>query len=196
MKILMLVPLIPNTSRSGGQTRWYNLIKYLSIEHEITLYTFIKNKSEKKFISDLRRFCKEVRVFRRPSKPWTFRNIFLAIIGFYPFFVIRNWSPRVRRALRIDLAQNKYDIIHAEAFYVMPHIPKTKVPTILVEQTIEYQVYKHFVENEVPWFLRPFFMIDIWKLRFWELYFWKKTDLLVAVSEEDRKVMRKLILNL
>ena len=193
MKILMIVPFLPNTHMSGGQTRWYNIIKYLSKNHEITLYSLIKEESEKRFIPELKKYCKKVRVFSRPKSPWTLRNILLTMFSLYPLLVVRNWSPKEKRALKKELAENKYDLIHAETFYVMPHIPDTAIPSILVEQTIEYQVYKHYVDNEVPFLLRPFFMIDVLKLKFWEQYFWKKTDRLVAVSEEDRKVMKELI---
>lgn len=193
MKILMIVPFLPNTQMSGGQTRWYNIIKYLSRNHEITLYSLIKEDTEKRFIPELQKYCKKVRVFRRPKSPWTLRNLFLTMFSLYPLLVIRNWSPREKRALKQELEENNYDLIHAETFYVMPHIPDTNIPSVLVEQTIEYQVYKHYVDNEVPFFLRPLFMLDVLKLKYWEQYFWKKTDRLVAVSNEDRKVMRELI---
>ena len=189
----MIVPFLPNTHMSGGQTRWYNIIKYLSKNHEITLYSLIKEESEKRFIPELTKYCKKVKVFKRPKSPWTVRNILLTVFSLYPLLVIRNWSPKEKRALKKELEENSYDLIHAETFYVMPHIPDTKVPSILVEQTIEYQVYKHYVDNEVPFFLRPLFMIDVLKLKYWEQYFWKKTDRLVAVSEEDRRSMRELI---
>jgi glycosyltransferase involved in cell wall biosynthesis len=111
----------------------------------------------------------------------------------YPLLVIRNFSFQERREIKKELSRGVYDIIHAETFYVMPHIPKTKIPSIMVEQTIEYQVYKHYVDNEVPLILRPIFMIDVIKLRFWELYFWKKTNRLVAVSNDDRDIMKRLV---
>jgi polysaccharide biosynthesis protein PslH len=193
MKILMLVPFLPNTSMSGGQTRWYNIIKYLSTRHEITLFSLIKDESELRFIPELEKYCKIVKVFNRSKSPWTFRNLFLAIFTFYPLLVVRNWSPKLRRAIAQELADKKYDLIHAETFYVMPHLPRSSIPAILVEQTIEYQVYKHFVDTKVPFVLRPLFMIEIIKLRFWELYFWKKADRLVAVSDDDREVMQELI---
>src|SRR5688500_10367743 len=138
MKILMLVPFIPNTSMSGGQTRWYNIIKLLSKKHEITLFTSVKDDSEKRFIKELNKYCKKVKVFKRSKSPWTIKNLLLTQFGFYPLVVIRNFSMKERRAIAEELASVKYDLIHAEAFYVMPHIPDTKVPTILVEQTIEY----------------------------------------------------------
>lgn len=193
MKILMLVPFLPNTSMSGGQTRWYNLIKYMSETHEITLFSLIKDESEKKFIPELEKYCKKVRVFRRPKSPWTLRNLFLTAFSLYPLLVIRNYSSKERRAIKEELENEHYDLIHAEAFYVMPHVPKTKVPSILVEQTIEYMVYKHYVDTKVPFFLRPIFYVDILKLRYWELYFWKKTNQLVAVSDADKMVMQELI---
>ena len=193
MKILMLVPFLPNTQMSGGQTRWYNIIKLLSRVHDITLFTLIKDESEKKFIPELSKYCRKVKVFYRSKSPWTLRNLFLTIFSYYPLLVIRNYSPREKRAIEAELSSEEYDLVHAETFYVMPHLPKTDIPSILVEQTIEYQVYKHYVDNEVPLILRPLFRIDVLKLKFWEQYFWKKTDKLVAVSAEDKKVMQREI---
>jgi glycosyltransferase involved in cell wall biosynthesis len=194
MKILMLVPFLPNIRTSGGQTRWYNIIKYLSKEHEITLFSLIKDEAEKQFIPELEKYCKKVRVFTRPKSPFTLRNILMTGFSWYPFLVIRNFSLEEKHALSEELAQNEYDIIHAETFYVFPHIPqKTKVPTILVEQTIEYQVYLHYVIHEAPLLLKPIFLLDVLKLQFWEKYFWNKANRLVAVSDEDKKIMQKLI---
>jgi len=192
MKILLLVPFLPNTSTSGGQTRWYNIIKYLSKDHKITLFSLIKDESEKKFIPELEKYCSKVKVFKRSKSPWTFRNLLFTALTPYPLLVIRNFSFAERKAISQELESGEYDLIHAETFYVMPHIPKTDVPSIMVEQTIEYQVYKHFVETEVPWFLRPLLMIDIVKLKFWEKYYWRKAGVLVAVSEEDKKIMHRL----
>jgi len=193
MKILMLVPYLPTITMSGGQTRWYNIIKYLAQKHEITLFSLIKDDSERQFIPELKRYCKKVRVFTRPKKPWTIRNIILSVFGPFPLLVIRNQSLEERKAIREELKAEKYDLIHAETFYVMPHLGKTDVPTILVEQTIWHDVYKHYVVNEVPWLLRPFYLQDVAKIIFWEKYYWGKADRLFGVSEEDRVAMLKLV---
>ncbi|KKQ52585.1 MAG: Glycosyl transferase group 1 [Microgenomates group bacterium GW2011_GWC1_38_12] len=189
----MLVPYLPTITMSGGQTRWYNIIKYLAKKHDITLFSLIKDESEKQFIPELKKYCKKVEVFYRPKKPWTIRNIFLSVFGPFPLLVIRNSSLEERRAIRKEILREKYDLIHAETFYVMPHLGKTSVPTILVEQTIWHDVYKHHVVNEIPFFLRPFFMQDVLKVKFWEKYYWSKADRLFAVSEEDKGAMLKLV---
>lgn len=192
MKILMLTPYLPFPLMSGGQTRSYNLIKNLSKKHEITLFSLIKDDRERRYIPELEKYCKKVRVFNRPPKPWTISNIVRTGLSTYPFLVIRNLATKENQVITEELLSNNYDLIHAETFYVMPHIPDTRVPILLVEQTIEYLVYKHYVEEQAPKFLRPLLKIDVMKLKYWETYFWKRAKKVVAMSDSDRNQMESL----
>ncbi len=191
MKILMLVPFLPIDQMSGGQTRWYHMIKHLSEKHEITLMSLIKDDWEKKYIPEIKKYCKNVYVFKRPKSPWTFRNLFLTLVSFNPLVVIRNFSMEERSAIKRELSTHKYDLIHAETFYVMPHIPKTKLPIILVEPTIEYSVYQHYVDHEVFPFFKFIYQFDILKLKFWEKFYWRRATKLFAVSDEDKEIMKR-----
>jgi glycosyltransferase involved in cell wall biosynthesis len=196
MKILMLTPYLPYPPTSGGQTRSYNLIKILSKTHDITLFSLIKEEREKKHVKELLKYCKNVKVFKRSKTPFTLRNILLTGFGTYPFLVIRNLVPEERNAINEELKKESYDLIHAETFYVMPHIPKTKIPILLVDQTIEYLVYKHYVRDQAPLIAKPLFTIDVTKLKYCETHFWKMADKVVAMSDADRKEMKKLVKNL
>ena len=191
MKILMLTPYLPFPPSSGGQIRSYNLIKQLSKKHDITLFCYIRSSAEEKFVPELKKYCKKVRVFtRRPA--WHPLNIMLAGLSPYPFLVCIYLSGAFRKAVDEELKSNKYDLIHAETFYVMTNIPKTQIPTLLVEQTIEYLVYKHYVERIENISLRRLLSFDVGKLKFWETAFWKKADGVVAVSAADKKEMLAL----
>jgi glycosyltransferase involved in cell wall biosynthesis len=191
MKILMVTPYVPYPPSSGGQIRTLNLLKHLSEKNEITLVALYKNQAERKYYSYLKKYCKKIYLCQRPEKPWQFKNIFKTIFSFYPFLVVRNFSPEASMIIDNLLKKERFDVIHAETFYVMPHIPKTQTPIVLVEQTIEYNVYKHFV-NSLPWFLRMlfYFDIDIMKLKYWEKHFWKKADIVVAVSTPDEQIIK------
>ncbi len=183
MKILMLTPYLPYPLYSGGQTRSFNLIKNLSKNNEITLFSFIRNEGERKFISQLAPYCRKVQVFkRRPA--WAPVNIILSGLTLYPFLVVIYLSRTLRSALQQELRNNEYDMIHAETFYVLPNIPKTKIPTLLVEQTIEYQVYQHFVDSFNPEFLKPLLLLDVFKVKRWESYYWRRVNKVVAVSDD------------
>lgn len=191
MKILMLTPYLPYPPASGGQIRTFNLLKYLSKKNEITLVCLYKNSEEKKYLSYLKPYCKSIHLCKRPEKPWQPKNILRAIFSSYPFLIIRNYSAEAAHILKTLLNRGSFDVIHAETFYVMPHLPETPIPFVLVEQTIEYEVYQHFI-NTLPFFIRPLFSIDIAKLKYWERYYWKKAQLVGTVSETDRDVITKL----
>ncbi|MGB9707246.1 MAG: glycosyltransferase family 4 protein [Microgenomates group bacterium] len=195
MKILMLTPYVPYPPSSGGQIRTFNLLKYLSKRHQITLIALYKNEEEKKYKKFLNPYCKQIYLCQRPPKPWTFKNIFRAIFSFYPFLVIRNFSEEAKKLIENILNKENFDVIHAETFYVMPHIPETKIPIVLVEQTIEYKVYQHFL-NSLPLIIQFFLYFDILKLIHWERFYWRKASIVGTVSGTDEKVIKELEKNI
>jgi len=191
MKILMLTPYVPYPPSSGGQIRTLNLLKYLSKKNKITLVCLYKNEEEKKYVKNLYKYCKTIYPFKRPEQPWQLRIIIRTIFSNLPFLIVRNYSHQAKKIIEEILNKEKFDVIHAETFYVMPHIPPTKIPIILVEQTIEYRVYQHFV-NKIFFILRPFLYLDILKLKFWERFYWKNAKIVAAVSETDEENIKNL----
>lgn len=182
----MLTPYLPYPLLSGGQIRTYNLLKKLAQKHEITLFALIKEEVEREHIPELEKYCAKVKVFKRSQKPFTLKNIFKTLISSYPFLVIRNHVPETIGAVEKELANHDYDLIHAETFYMMPHLPATKVPVILVEQTIEYLGYESYAQK-APFFLKPLLQLDINKIKRWERHFWKSANKLIVMSEDDKK---------
>jgi len=188
----MLTPYLPYPLHSGGQIRSYNLIKNLSQKHQITLFSFIRSAKELVHIAELEKYCTKVKVFKR-RQAWDPRNILISALTPYPFLVAIYLSKSVKNAIRRELASN-YDLIHAETFYVMPNLPKpTNIPTLLVEQTIEYMVYQRFVEDFKFFLLKPLLYFDVLKIKLWEKYFWQKATRLAAMSQSDKQIMEKSV---
>lgn len=185
MKILMLTPYLPFPLLSGGQIRTYNLLKKLATKHEITLFALIKDNAEREFIPELEKYCAKVKVFKRSQHPFTFKNIFRTAFSSYPFLVVRNYVPEAITEIQRELESTEYDLIHAETFYMMPHLPATSVPTILAEQTIEYLGYESYAQRAWP-MLRPLLNIDIAKIKRWEKLYWNRCQKLIVMSEEDK----------
>lgn len=193
MKILMLTPYLPYPLLSGGQIRTYNLLKKLALQHQVTLFALIKEESERQFIPELEKYCQKVRVFKRSNKPFTLRNIFKTGFSPYPFLVIRNLTDETKQAVVQELKQETYDLIHAETFYMMPNIPRTQIPILLVEQTIEYLGYESFAGTTRFFFLRPLLKIDIAKIRRWEEHYWHSCTKLITMSDEDREFINQTL---
>ena len=187
----MLTPYLPYPLVSGGQIRTYNLLKHLQDKHDITLFSFIRKDDERQYLPELAKFCRRVVVFRR-RPAWSLSNILLAGFSAFPFVMISTYlSKTVRQAIAAAINREKYDVIHAEPFYMMPNIPRTKIPILLVEQTIEYLVYQKYADDFSFWPLKPLLYLDVLKLRLWEQRFWRRATRLVAMSGQDRQIMLK-----
>jgi len=197
MKVLMITPYLPYPLVSGGQIRTYNLLKNLCQKHEITLASFIRDTEEENYLKELEPYCKKVILFKR-RKAWSPFNIMLSFVTPYPFLVSIYYGISVKKKIQKELQSEKYGLIHAETFYVLPNIPKTTVPILLVEQVIEYLVYQRFVES-LPKYATPLkllLMFDVAKIKIWERAYWKKAKQLAAMSEEDKKFILNFDKNL
>lgn len=193
MKILMITPYLPYPLVSGGQIRTYNLLKNLSSKHKITLVSFVRDPNERQYLSSLKPFCESILIYQR-RKAWSPLNILLAAVTPYPFLVSIYFSLSLKKDINSLLEKEKFDLIHAETFYVMPNIPQTNVPIFLVEQVIEYLVYQRFVEGLPSYliFLKPLLLLDVAKIKWWEKHFWTKAKRLAAMSDDDKEFIEDI----
>lgn len=188
MKILMITPCLPYPLFSGGQVRSFNIIKQLSKNHEITLFSFIRNEEEKAFVPELEKYCRGVHVFMR-KKAFTLKNILMSGVTTMPFILHVYNHPKIKEAIKEELEKRAYNLIHVETFYLMHNLPNTAIPVILFEQNIEHDVYHRIAQYFQPSLLRPFLLYDVFKMRKWEEYFWKKASAVVCMSEAEKAFM-------
>lgn len=189
MNILLVSSYLPYPLFSGGHVRLFNLLKELSSKHEITLICEKRPFQTNKDIEEIKKICKEVITIPR-KKQWSLGNILAAAFSFHSFLVTGHTQKELKKIIKESLEKNTFDLIHVETFYVMQNLPETKLPVVLVEHNIEYQVYARFM-HKAFFLLKPFLAMDIAKIKREEKKFWKKANALVAVSKEDQEVMRK-----
>ncbi len=190
MKILFVSAVLPYPLHSGGQIRIYNLLKRLGAKHEITLCAFVRRPDELQYLKELP-FCRYVYMIYRGSA-WQPNYVLKASFGRYPFLLTTYDNSAMRELLNGLLTQGQYDLIHLEPFYVWPSVPKTRIPIVVGEHNVEYEVYQHYVRRFPVVPLRPLLYLDTLKLRFWEGYIWRKADAITAVSQYDERVIRRL----
>jgi polysaccharide biosynthesis protein PslH len=190
MNILLVSSYLPYPLFSGGHIRLYNLIKELSNKHKITLICEKRDYQGEVEVNELRKLCKKVITVQR-RKQWSIGNILKTGISASPFLITGHTIQDMRRAIKKELNENQFDLIHVETSYVMQNIPSTDIPIILVEHNVEYLVYKRFADK-APFILKPFLYLDILKLKNWEEEMWRKAQKLIAVSETEKKIMSKI----
>lgn len=189
MKILMVSSYLPHPLTSGGHIRLFNLIKKLAGKHEITLICEIRSNQFQEDIDAVKKYCKEVITVPR-KKQWSMGNILRAGFSLNSFLVSGHTNKQLKKSIFQALTNESYDLIHVETFYVSNNIPDTSVPIVLVEHNIEYLVYKRFADL-APFFIRPLLYIDVHKLKINEEKAWSRAQKLIAVSEEEKQIMRK-----
>ena len=188
MKILMVSSFLPFPLYSGGHIRLYNILKNLSSKHKVVLVCEKRNYQTEKDVGEVAKVCKKVITVDR-KKQWTLDNIIRTGFSSSSFLITGHTNLKMKEEIATFLNNNKFDLIHAETFYIMQNIPKTSVPIVLVEHNIEYLVYKRYANTEAL-FLRPLLNIDTLKLKKQEEKFWEKANFLVAVSEDEKAMMK------
>lgn len=140
-------------------------------------------------ISEMEKFCKKVISIKR-KKQWTLKNILKSTFSMDPFLVVGHTNLAMKNVLGELLEKEKFDLIHVETFYVLQNLPKTEIPVVLAEHNIEYLVYKRFADR-APIFLKLPFYLDVLKMKKMESFFWQKANRLIAVSEDEGKLMKR-----
>ena len=189
MKILMIASYLPFPLHSGGHIRLYNLIKNLSKENEITLICEKRDFQTQQDTEEVEKICKKVVTVPR-KKQWSIKNILKTGFSTNPFLITGHTSEEMKTAIRDEMVRESFDLIHVETFYVSQNLPKVTIPVVLVEHNVEYLVYKRYVSLLNP-LVKPFLLIDIAKIKQKEEAAWGKATKLVAVSNVEKKIMKR-----
>lgn len=190
----MVSSYLPFPLHSGGHIRLFNLVKNLSDTHEITLICEKRDFQKEEDIKEVEKICKKVITVER-KKQWSTKNILKTGFSKDPFLVVGHTSDEFKLAIKDELVRENYDIVHVETFYVYQNLPKVSIPVVVVEHNIEYLVYERYANLANP-LLRPLFHLDVLKLKKAEEKVWRKADKLVAVSNTERRLMKRADVNI
>lgn len=98
MRVLFLTYDLPYPLIAGGKIRAYYLIKNLSQNHQITLFSYYRDEEQKKYLGELKKYCQEVHLFKR-EKPWSWQNLLRTFLTPLPFAATTYYSPPLKKAL-------------------------------------------------------------------------------------------------
>ncbi len=191
MKILFVSAVFPYPLYSGGQIRIYNLLKELSKDHEISLFSFIRSDTERQYIDKLS-FCKRVETVYR-GHAWQPGYVLHSVFGEYPFLLSTYDNASMRQLLTQTLQSDMYDLIHLEPGYVWPSLSAHSIPVVVSEHNIEHTIYEQYVRQFPIVPLRPLLFADVLKLKFWEKKIWKSASHVVTVSEDDKNYVSGVV---
>src|SRR5689334_17306003 len=110
MKILLVSSYLPYPLLDGGKVRLYNLLKFLSKKHEITLVCEKRPNQTDRDISEVEKVCKKLIVVDRP-KAISVSNVSKAILTLDPLLTVTHANKKMNKLIEKELKNDKYDLI-------------------------------------------------------------------------------------
>ncbi|MBD2694040.1 glycosyltransferase family 4 protein [Anabaena catenula] len=202
MKILILSSTFPYPpTRGGTQVRTFNLLKYLSQRHSITLVTQRESDVTESEIADLRDCVDNLVVFERPPDTGTTAGIPQKIqrLGTFllkgtPPSVLNRYSVEMQTWVDNFVKAGKCDVITCEhsvnEIYIRPHFQK-QVKTIV---NIHSSVYGTCLNQLATGTSENKFRdkINLPLLRRYEQNYCSKFSKLVVTTAEDKQQLQQL----
>ncbi|MBF0557315.1 MAG: glycosyltransferase [Nitrospirae bacterium] len=186
MNILILSPFLPWPISQGGKIRAFNIIKYLSVNHKITLACLSEER-----ISDygpLADFCEEVICIERRRN--IFRDLPPFLFGSKPFNFVRFSSVVFSNALKELLKRKSFDLIQIEFSMMWQYADIFKgVPAVLDAHNIESEIVKQIGNTQKNPVMKLLYVLEKRKLIRGEAAAWRGCDICFAVSESERTVI-------
>ena len=194
MNILLLTQVLPYPPDSGPKIKTWNLIKYLSRRHNITLVSFVRG-DQSDDAHHLERYCQAVHVV--PMKRGFLRDMLAILLSFLtgkPFLMIRDDRVEMRQLIRELVEESCFEAVHADQLNMAQYA--ARVPTaqkVLDTHNTLWLLYKRLWQTmgagPKKWVLGREWRL----LKRYEGQVCPPFDALLAVSEEDKAALSEAI---
>lgn len=166
----------------------YQILRRLGGIHDVTLLSYYRQPEELTGLNELEKYCQAVYPVDR-GRVWQVKYLLGAALSKYSLLERSYCLHSAKNKITELLSREKFDLIHAEPFYVSHIIPQSAgLPVVIAEHNVEYEVYENFVARYryIP-LLSQLMAYDCWKMRRNERDIWKKATKVVAVSDRDKQ---------
>ncbi len=199
MKILFLDQLVPYPLDSGVKFRSYFVLRRLAAEHEVTLACFSREDNTGEQIEHLRGFCREVHTV--PMARSGLRNAYFmarSLATGRSFIIERDTVPAmhalVARLLRDAAAEGRpFDAIHSDQLWMAQYALRGRgVKTVLDQHNAVHLIPRRLAEHERNPLKRALLLREAAVLARYEAAVCRQFDRVIAVTEEDRRLLEEI----
>lgn len=213
MKILILAPYPPYPPHGGGAMRIYQLVRGLAARHDVTCLAFAPDAEAERALAPLQAFCRVLTV-RGPRPRSAVRRAWTTLVSPLPDMALRNAAPAYASALDRLLAAERFDIIQAESIEMARYLPgcaprahaeatppaipqmrsaKRVLDQFNAEYVLQRRAFLTDVRQPRRWHAAAYSLVQWLKLARYERRVLRSCDAMIAVSEEDRRLLLRLV---
>ncbi|HVG19434.1 MAG TPA: glycosyltransferase, partial [Blastocatellia bacterium] len=196
MKILWLKTELLHPVDKGGKIRTYEMLKRLRRDHFITYLTLVSPSDDPESFERSSEYCHRLaavphRVSRKFGAGF-YCELGLNLGSALPYAVQKYRSPAMRRAIAGEVSLCDYDVVVCDFLAPSVNLPSDlNVPAVLFQHNVEAMIWERHYRNETNR-LKKAYLYGQWKKMYgYERRACGSFGAVVAVSENDRDVMRK-----
>lgn len=192
MKILFIAPRLPWPADTGAKIRTLNILKQLRKFAEVDLACFSFETDDHDHLSEFKPLG--IRVFLIKPKPINvLQQIFHIIFHPQPFSGWKYFSTEMENTLRQLSYNNHYNAVHIDHIH-MAHYKQCfpTLPCIIDEHNVEFRILERCAEVERFFLKRLAYITQAKKMKTFETFYVKKAAAVLAVSEDDKKLLETM----
>ena len=188
----MLTQVLPYPPDSGPKIKTYNVIKYLTQHHRVTLVSFVRG-DQSGHVRHLERYCQEVHSV--PMDRGAMRDVWYMGLSFLtgqPFMMARDDRKAMRDLVDCLSSEQHFDVAHADQLNMGQYAER--VPgafKVLDAHNALWLLYKRLWKT-MPAGPRKWLLSRDWRLlKSYEGRLVRQFDAVLAVSREDGTVLQE-----
>lgn len=193
MKILLLTQVLPYPPDSGPKVKTWNLIKFLSRQHEVTLLSFVRG-DQTRDVDQLKQYC--VDVLTTPmERNWLRDGVALieSIFTGQPWLIVRDRRDGFSNLVREVTSRRKFDVVHADQLNMAQYAEHAHGSMKVVDtHNALWLLYQRMAETMDFGLKKLLFERDWRLLRRYEAKVCRSFDQVLAVSDEDRFALHEV----
>jgi polysaccharide biosynthesis protein PslH len=192
MKVLLLTQVLPYPPDSGPKVKTWNVLKYLTQQHEVTLVSFVRG-DQSAGVKQLQRYCHAV--YTVPMKRTKWRDgiaMIRSLLTGQPWMMVRDDRAAMRELINRLTSTTQFDIAHADQLNMAQYA--ARVPgarKILDAHNALWLLYQRLWQTMKPspqkWLLER----DWRLLKRYEGWVCREFDAVLAVSQEDKTALEE-----
>lgn len=189
MNVLFLANRLPYPPHRGDKLKIYNLAKHLHKSHNLTLLTFIQDKTEYQYIDELKKYFSDIRTVYLP-KHMSVLNCLVKATSGNPFQINYFYSPEFKKALGDLLCEKSIDVIHTQHLRMSQYSFDAKEIKTILDLPDAYSLYwKRRASLNGSFICRNFSKLEYDRVKSYESIL-KNFNLNLVCSDEDKNYLR------
>jgi len=178
---------------TGGKIRSYNILRGLTARNEVALLSYYGGERDGNYEREIADHLPGAVTIHTGIPDSSAIDYLRRLASPAPYAVTKFTSPRVRRTIKGLLADGGFDVAVCDFLSASLNFHgNTRIPTTLFQHNVESALWDRQQKHESNPVKRLAFTLEAIKMRRYERAAVRRFDHVIAVSENDRQIMKTM----